>query len=150
MQHTRRSFLRNSGAAAIVYKVVDGGFQMKAAGPNDKIGLGFVGVGIRGSYLLENFQAVPGVRPVIAADLPLKPVRPVQPAAAPASCSISTACWSNRSTSGKKAGRSDRRPPATPDGHGTPAPRDARPPAWAETPQSSGDPRDARDPPALV
>ena len=42
---------------------------MKAAGPNDKIGMGFVGVGIRGSYLLENFQAVSGVRPVIAADL---------------------------------------------------------------------------------
>ena len=69
MQHTRRNFLRNSGAAAIVYKIVDGGFQMKAAGPNDKIGMGFIGVGIRGSYLLENFKAVPGVRPVIAADL---------------------------------------------------------------------------------
>src|SRR6476646_2391613 len=69
MQSTRRSFLRKSSAAAIVYKVVDGGFQMRAAGPNDKIGMGFIGVGIRGSYLLESFQTVPGVRPVIAADL---------------------------------------------------------------------------------
>src|SRR5215471_13787780 len=69
MQSTRRTFLRNSGAAAIVYKVVDGGFQMKAAGPNDHVGLGFIGVGIRGSYLLENFQKISGVRPVIAADV---------------------------------------------------------------------------------
>jgi predicted dehydrogenase len=69
MQHTRRSFLRNTGTAAIVYKVVDGGFQMRAAGPNDTIGMGFIGVGIRGSYLLEAFQAVPGVRPIVAADL---------------------------------------------------------------------------------
>ena len=69
MQHTRRSFLRKSGAAAIVYKIVDGGFQMKAAGANDTIGMGFIGVGIRGSYLLENFQKISGVRPIIAADL---------------------------------------------------------------------------------
>jgi len=69
MQNTRRSFLRNSGAAAIAYKIVDGGFQLKAAGPNDKIGMGFIGVGIRGSYLLENFSAAPGVHPAIAADL---------------------------------------------------------------------------------
>src|SRR5579872_6424871 len=69
MEHTRRSFLRNSGAAAIVYKVVDTGFQMKAAGPNDQVGLGFIGVGIRGSGLLDGFQKIPGVRPVIAADL---------------------------------------------------------------------------------
>jgi len=69
MDYSRRSFLRNSGAAAIVYKVVDTGFQMKAAGPNDQIGLGFIGVGIRGSGLLEGFQAISGVRPVIAADV---------------------------------------------------------------------------------
>jgi predicted dehydrogenase len=69
MQQTRRSFLRNTGAAAAVYKLVDGGFQMRAAGPNDQIGLGFIGVGIRGSFLLEGFQAIPGVRPIIAADV---------------------------------------------------------------------------------
>src|SRR5579864_1830873 len=69
MEQSRRSFLRNTGAAAVVYRVVDSGFQLKAAGPNDHIGFGFIGVGIRGSYLLENFQALPGVRPVIAADV---------------------------------------------------------------------------------
>src|SRR6266496_141545 len=69
MQHSRRSFLRGTGGAAIVYKVVDGGFQMRAAGANDTIGMGFIGVGIRGAYLLESFQAVPGVRPIMAADL---------------------------------------------------------------------------------
>jgi predicted dehydrogenase len=69
MEHTRRSFLRNAGAAAVVYRVVDTGFQMKAAGPNDQIGFGFIGVGIRGTYLLENFQAISGIRPIIAADV---------------------------------------------------------------------------------
>src|SRR5579862_352273 len=69
MAQSRRDFLRNSGAAAVVYRVVDSGFQLKAAGPNDQIGFGFIGVGIRGTYLLENFKAIPGVRPVIAADV---------------------------------------------------------------------------------
>jgi predicted dehydrogenase len=69
MQQTRRSFLHAAGKAAIVYRVVDSGFQMRAAGANDQIGMGFIGVGIRGSYLLESFQAIPGVRPLIAADV---------------------------------------------------------------------------------
>lgn len=42
---------------------------VKAAGPNDQIGMGFIGVGIRGDFLLRSFQRVQGVRPVIAADL---------------------------------------------------------------------------------
>jgi len=65
---SRRTFLRNS-TAAVIYKLVDGGFSLKAAGPNDQIGMGFIGSGIRGTYLLEQFSSIPGVRPLIVADL---------------------------------------------------------------------------------
>ena len=64
MEHTRRSFLRDSGAAALAYQAAG-----RAAGANDQIGLGFIGVGIRGSGLLDGFKVIPGVRPVIAADV---------------------------------------------------------------------------------
>ncbi len=64
----RRHFL-NSAGAAIVYKMVDSGFSLKAAAANDQIGMGFIGTGVRGTYLLDQFQSIPGVRPVIVADL---------------------------------------------------------------------------------
>lgn len=67
---TRRSFFIKTGAAAsIVYKVVGAAPELKAAGPNDQIGMGFIGVGIRGSYHLDNFKAAPGVRAIMAADV---------------------------------------------------------------------------------
>ncbi len=69
MAETRRAFLRSAGAAAIVYRFVESGPYLKAAGPNDQIGLGFIGVGIQGNILLRAFQALPGVRPIIAADV---------------------------------------------------------------------------------
>jgi predicted dehydrogenase len=69
MNTTRRDFLGRAGAGAIVYKLAGARPQLKAASKNDQIGLGFIGVGIRGTYLLEAFQKVQGVRPVIAADL---------------------------------------------------------------------------------
>jgi predicted dehydrogenase len=43
--------------------------ELKAAGPNDQIGVGFIGVGIRGSFHLDNFKVMPGVRPLMAADV---------------------------------------------------------------------------------
>jgi predicted dehydrogenase len=46
----RRSFL---AAAA----------SSRAFGANDQIGMGFIGAGIRGAYLLDSFRAVSGVRP---------------------------------------------------------------------------------------
>lgn len=64
MAISRRSFL----AAPIVYQVVDGGFKMKAASANDEVRLGFIGLGIRGTYLLESFTSVPGVRAVVGCD----------------------------------------------------------------------------------
>jgi predicted dehydrogenase len=70
MNESRRSFLKRAGTAAVVYKVVSSGrpAELKAAGPNDQIGLGFIGVGIRGSILLDGFKTIPGVRIVAAAD----------------------------------------------------------------------------------
>ena len=65
---TRRNFVRTAGAA-MVYKVMGPKPELKAAGPSDQIAMGFIGVGIRGSYLLDSFKAIPGVRPVMAADL---------------------------------------------------------------------------------
>ena len=68
MAYSRRQFLNTAGAAT-VFKLVDSGFQLKAAAPNDVIGLGFIGSGIRGSYLMDEFLEMEGVRPVIVADL---------------------------------------------------------------------------------
>ena len=68
MNMRRRDFVRSAGAAAVVYNFVDSKPVLKAAGPNDEIGLGWIGVGIRGDFLHRSFKAVPGVRPVIAAD----------------------------------------------------------------------------------
>jgi predicted dehydrogenase len=68
MAYSRRSFL-NSAGAAVVYRLVDSGFSLAAAGANDKVGVGFIGSGIRGTQLLDEFKSIPAVRPVIVADL---------------------------------------------------------------------------------
>ena len=66
---TRRNFVRSSAAAAIVYKLVGKPPAMKAAGPNDQIRLGMIGIGIRGSYHFRTLKPLPGVRLAMAADL---------------------------------------------------------------------------------
>jgi len=66
---TRRDFLSAAAASAVIFRLVDSGPYLKAAGPNDQIGLGHIGVGIQGTNLLRAFKSVPGVRPIIAADL---------------------------------------------------------------------------------
>src|SRR5205814_1386388 len=53
MNTTRRDFLQRAGAGAIVYKMAGARPQLKAASKNDQIGLGFIGVGIRGTFLLQ-------------------------------------------------------------------------------------------------
>jgi predicted dehydrogenase len=70
MQDSRRSFLRKAaGAAPIVYQLAKTGPRLKAAeSPNDQIGLGYIGVGIRGTILLNSFKEIPGTRQIIAAD----------------------------------------------------------------------------------
>jgi len=65
---TRRSFNR-AIAATIVYKAVGPKPVLKAAGPNEQVAMGFIGCGIRGSYLFDEFGKIPGVRPIMVADL---------------------------------------------------------------------------------
>ena len=43
--------------------------MMKAAPPNSTVNLGLIGVGIRGSQLMEEFSKIPGVNLAVAADL---------------------------------------------------------------------------------
>jgi predicted dehydrogenase len=64
----RRSFLTTAGAAA-VYTLAGEAPKAKAAGPNDQVGLGFIGVGIRGSGLMDEFKRNPASKFVVAADL---------------------------------------------------------------------------------
>ncbi len=55
--------------AAIAFKLAGPKPELKAAAAaNDQIGMGFIGVGIRGSFHLDTFKAIPGVRPIMAAD----------------------------------------------------------------------------------
>lgn len=68
MPSSRRHFIRTASAAGILYRLSGPKPVLQAAGPNDQIGLGFIGVGIRGSYHLTTFQKTPGVRAIIAAD----------------------------------------------------------------------------------
>ena len=68
MTDNRRQFLGKTGAA-VVYQLVASAPFLKAAAANDQIGLGFIGTGIQGAILMDNFIRMPGVRPVIVADL---------------------------------------------------------------------------------
>jgi predicted dehydrogenase len=68
MDTTRRFFIKTGVAAPILYKLAGPKPVLKAAGPNDTIGLGFIGVGIRGSEHVTTFSKIPGVRAIIAAD----------------------------------------------------------------------------------
>jgi predicted dehydrogenase len=63
---TRRQFL----AAPILFKLgPKRPFLQAAAGPNDRIGIGFIGSGIRATQLMSEFLQMPGIDPVIVADL---------------------------------------------------------------------------------
>src|SRR5215467_3725063 len=70
MHSSRRNFLTKTGSAAVVYKLVNGpASQLKAMAKNDTMGFGFIGIGIRGMFLLEQFQKINGIKPLIAADV---------------------------------------------------------------------------------
>ncbi len=64
----RRQFLAAAGPA-VLYKLVGAPPPLSAAGANDQIGLGFIGAGIRATQLMDEFLAIPGVRPIIVCDL---------------------------------------------------------------------------------
>ena len=59
MELTRRTFMGTVGAPAV----------LAAQSPNDAIGVAFIGVGNRGSYLLKHSMNVPGVKVVAVCDL---------------------------------------------------------------------------------
>ncbi len=60
--------MRTAGAGPILYRLAGPKPELRAAAPNDQIGMGFIGVGIRGSGNLDTFKVMPGVRPIMAAD----------------------------------------------------------------------------------
>jgi predicted dehydrogenase len=64
----RRDFIAAAGAAAI-YRLAAAPAPAAAAQATDSVALGFIGVGIRGSQLMRDFLAIPGVRVVAACDL---------------------------------------------------------------------------------
>jgi predicted dehydrogenase len=65
----RRDFLKTAGALA-VYKLAEPAAQAaQSAAPGDAVRVGFIGVGIRGSQLVDEFKTIAGVQIPIAADL---------------------------------------------------------------------------------
>ncbi|HET8548311.1 MAG TPA: Gfo/Idh/MocA family oxidoreductase [Bryobacteraceae bacterium] len=66
----RREFLKAAGVAAVYTLSSDAAPPLNTRiGPNDQIGLGFIGIGIRGTQLMNEFSPQPGVRLVAAADV---------------------------------------------------------------------------------
>jgi len=67
---SRRQFVRAAGRGAVAAgAVLAGAPAIGAAGANGKIGLGFIGVGGRGSFHLHQFAAMPDVEIVAVADV---------------------------------------------------------------------------------
>jgi predicted dehydrogenase len=65
---SRRLFTKSAlSAGAIAYQIRS--VAQERSGSKASVGLGFIGVGIRGSQLWQSFQSVPGVRILAAADL---------------------------------------------------------------------------------
>jgi predicted dehydrogenase len=64
----RRDFLKTAGAAA-VYSLAAAPEKATSAVPKGSVGIGFIGVGVRGSGLMEEFSKNPAARFVVAADL---------------------------------------------------------------------------------
>jgi predicted dehydrogenase len=60
--------VKTGAAASILYTLAGPKPMLRAADPNDQIGMGFIGVGIRGSYHVDSFSKMPGVRAIVAAD----------------------------------------------------------------------------------
>jgi predicted dehydrogenase len=68
MSTNRRRFLSTAGAA-VVYKLAGPKPRGKAAGPNDTVGLGFIGSGIRGTQLIDDFKPISAVKMLAVCDL---------------------------------------------------------------------------------
>jgi len=68
MKQDRRRFLTTAGAAT-VFKLAGPGPQLKAAGVNGQVGLGFIGSGIRGTGLIDEFKLAAGAKMIGVCDL---------------------------------------------------------------------------------
>ncbi len=66
-QLTRRQFLKVSSVAALTAPMVVPSWG--ATGPNDRITMGFIGVGTQGGYLLQNFLNHPGTQVLAVCDV---------------------------------------------------------------------------------
>jgi predicted dehydrogenase len=69
MKTTRRAILGHAGAAAAVYTLGPArGAAAAVQSANDRVGLGFIGSGIRGAQLMAEFLRLPGIEPVMGVD----------------------------------------------------------------------------------
>jgi len=65
----RRQFLTSAGGV-VVYQLVDGTPALKVMpGASDQIGVGFIGSGIRGTQLIEDFKLIPGLKFLAVCDV---------------------------------------------------------------------------------
>src|SRR6476661_5879594 len=69
MMQGRRNFLGSAGIAAVYSLSAAPGPGPAPVGANDQVGLGFIGVGIRGSGLMDEFSKNPAARYVAVCDL---------------------------------------------------------------------------------
>jgi predicted dehydrogenase len=64
--YNRRAFLQTS---ATLLGAAGAASSSAKAAPSDRVNLGFIGMGIRGTHLLKTFQKLPGVNPAGVVDL---------------------------------------------------------------------------------
>lgn len=69
MASSRRNFLTRGGAAVVYSLAAARPKRARAAASNDQLGVGFIGSGIRGTQLIDDFRANPAVRCVAVTDL---------------------------------------------------------------------------------
>jgi len=68
VKSNRRKFLETAGAAT-VFKLAAEGPKLKAASVQGQVNLGFIGSGIRGTQLVEDFKPIAGVNCLHVVDL---------------------------------------------------------------------------------
>lgn len=68
MRYTRRSFLQTAAAASLPL-ILPSRIWAAATKPNDKISVGFIGIGVRGHYLLRSFLAREELQVVAVCDV---------------------------------------------------------------------------------
>jgi threonine dehydrogenase-like Zn-dependent dehydrogenase len=89
---TRRHFLKVPAA-------IGGAALLPAQSPNDTVRVAFIGVGNRGSYLLQHMLKVPGIRVVAICDIdPRALERRARPGIPPTATPTTAGCWTARTS----------------------------------------------------